>query len=155
VAGLTALRALEIGGFVVGKRVLITGASGGVGHFAVQLAAMAGAHVTGVARRAEGLAELGADEILSELTPDGEEMFDVVLDAIGGPVLGAALQRVAPRGTVVSFAATVTEPVSEPRARCCTASTSSMSSTTPGAPRPTCAGWLTSSPRDGWTRRSA
>jgi NADPH:quinone reductase len=114
VAGLTALRALEIGGFVVGKRVLITGASGGVGHFAVQLASMAGAHVTGVARRSEGLAELGADEIVSELSPDGDETFDVILDAIGGPVLGAALQRVAPRGTVVSFAATVTEPVSYP-----------------------------------------
>jgi NADPH:quinone reductase-like Zn-dependent oxidoreductase len=38
----------------------------------------------------------------------------VVLDAIGGPVLGAALQRVAPRGIVVSFASTVTEPVSYP-----------------------------------------
>jgi NADPH:quinone reductase len=114
VAGLTALRALEIGGFVVGKRVLITGASGGVGHFALQLAALAGAHVTGVARRDEGLRELGADEVLSELSPEGEETFDVVLDAIGGPVLGAALQRVSPRGTVVSFAATVPEPVSYP-----------------------------------------
>ena len=46
VAGLTALRALEIGGFVLGKRVLVTGASGGVGRFAIQLAALAGAHVT-------------------------------------------------------------------------------------------------------------
>ncbi|MGZ4175194.1 MAG: zinc-binding dehydrogenase [Solirubrobacteraceae bacterium] len=113
VAGLTALRALEIGGFVLGKRVLVTGASGGVGHFAIQLARLAGAHVTGVARRTGGLAELGADEVLSELEPQGET-FDVILDAIGGPVLGVALQRVAPRGTVVSFAATVPEPVSYP-----------------------------------------
>jgi NADPH:quinone reductase-like Zn-dependent oxidoreductase len=113
VAGLTALRALEIGGFVLGKRVLVTGASGGVGHFALQLASLAGAHVTGVARRAEGLRELGADEVVSELEPEGET-FDVILDAIGGPVLGTALQRVAPRGTVVSFAATVPEPVSYP-----------------------------------------
>ena len=45
-AGLTALRALEIGGFVLGKRVLVTGASGGVGRFAIQLAKLAGAHVT-------------------------------------------------------------------------------------------------------------
>jgi NADPH:quinone reductase len=113
VAGLTALRALEIGGFVVGRRVLITGASGGVGRFAIQLAKLAGAHVTAIARRTEGLAELGADEVLPELARDGDT-FDVVLDAVGGPVLGAALQRVAPRGTVISFAATVTEPVTYP-----------------------------------------
>ena len=113
VAGVTALRALEVGGFVLGKRVLVTGASGGVGRFAVQLAALAGAHVTAVARRTEGLAGLGADEVLPELEAEGET-FDVILDAIGGPVLGAALQRVAPRGTVVSFGATVPEPVSYP-----------------------------------------
>jgi NADPH:quinone reductase len=113
VAGLTALRSLEIGGYVVGKRVLITGASGGVGRFAIQLAKLAGAHVTAVARRTEGLAELGADEILPELSSGGDT-FDVILDAIGGPVLGAALQRVAPRGSVISFAATVPEPVSFP-----------------------------------------
>src|SRR5450755_1158866 len=62
VAGLTALLALEIGGFVLGKRVLVTGASGGVGRFAMQLATLAGAHVTGLARRTAGLSELGADE---------------------------------------------------------------------------------------------
>jgi NADPH2:quinone reductase len=113
VAGLTALRSLEIGGFVVGKRVLVTGASGGVGRFAIQLAKLAGARVTAIAHRSEGLSELGADEVLPELSPDGED-FDVILDAIGGPVLGAALQRVAPMGTVVNFGATVTEPVSYP-----------------------------------------
>jgi NADPH2:quinone reductase len=113
VAGLTALRCLEIGGFLVGKRVLVTGASGGVGRFAIQLATLAGAHVTAVARRTEGLFELGADEVVPELEPEGED-FDVILDAIGGPVLGLALQRVAPMGVVVNFAATVTEPVSYP-----------------------------------------
>ena len=113
VAGLTALRALEHGGFVVGKRVLITGASGGVGRFAVQLARLGGAHVTGVARRTEGLAELGADELHPELEVEGPT-FDVILDAIGGSVLGTALRRVAPRGIVVSFASTVAEPVSYP-----------------------------------------
>lgn len=113
VAGLTALRALEIGGFVLGKRVLVTGASGGVGRFAIQLAKLGGAHVTAVARRHEGLRELGADEVLSELSAEGET-FEVVLDAVGGPVLGAALQRVAPMGDVISFAATVPEPVSYP-----------------------------------------
>jgi NADPH:quinone reductase-like Zn-dependent oxidoreductase len=113
VAGLTALRSLEVGGFVLGKRVLVTGASGGVGRFAVQLARLAGAHVTAFARRTEGLLELGADEVISSLDVPGPT-FDVILDAVGGPVLGAALQRVAPRGVVVNFAATVTEPVSYP-----------------------------------------
>jgi NADPH2:quinone reductase len=113
VAGLTALRTLEIGGFVVGKRVLITGASGGMGRFAIQLAKLAGAHVTAIARRDEGLAELGADEILPELSATGDT-FDVILDAIGGPVLGAALQRVAPRGTVINIGATIAEPVTYP-----------------------------------------
>jgi NADPH2:quinone reductase len=113
VAGLTALRSLEIGGFVLGRRVLVTGASGGVGRFAIQLAKLAGAHVTAVARRTAGLRELGADEVQSELEPEGPT-FDVILDAVGGPVLGTALRRVAPRGTVISFASTVTEPVSYP-----------------------------------------
>jgi NADPH:quinone reductase-like Zn-dependent oxidoreductase len=113
VAGLTALRALELGGFVLGKRVLVTGASGGVGRFAVQLAKRAGAHVTAVARRTDQLADLGADEIHTELAAEGPG-YDVVIDAVGGPVLGAALRRVAPTGTVVNFAATVPEPVSFP-----------------------------------------
>ena len=113
VAGLTALLSLDLGGFVVGRRVLITGASGGVGQFAIQLAKLGGAHVTAVARRTRGLRELGADEVLSELTTDGDD-FDVVLDGVGGSVLGSCLQRVAPLGTVVSFASTVAEPVSYP-----------------------------------------
>ena len=113
VAALTALRALELGGYLVGKPVLVTGASGGVGRFAIQLAKLAGAHVTGLARRTEGLRELGADEVIEEIDLDGPT-YDVVLDAIGGGVLGAAIQRVAPRGIVVSFASTVTDPVAYP-----------------------------------------
>lgn len=113
VAALTALRALELGGYLVGKAVLVTGASGGVGRFAIQLAKLAGAHVTGLARRTEGLRELGADEVIAEIDLDGPT-YDVVLDAIGGGVLGAAIQRVAPRGIVVSFASTVTDPVAYP-----------------------------------------
>ena len=95
VAGLTALRSLEVIGFVLGKRVLITGASGGVGRFAMQLAKLAGAHVTGIARRTEGLKELGADELRPEIAPDGP-VYDAILDAVGGPVLGTAITRVAP-----------------------------------------------------------
>jgi NADPH:quinone reductase len=107
VAGLTALYALELGGRgLLGRRVLVTGASGGVGRFAVQLAKRAGAHVTAVSRneqRAKGLRELGADEIVHELTPEGER-FDLIVEGVGGASLSAAIRRVAPQGTVVSFA---------------------------------------------------
>jgi NADPH:quinone reductase len=113
VAGLTALRSLEIAGFMVEKRVLITGASGGVGRFAIQLAKLAGAHVTGIARRTEGLAELGADVVQSEIDLEGP-IYDAVIDGVGGPVLGSAIQRVAPGATIVSFASTIPEPVSYP-----------------------------------------
>lgn len=113
VAGLTALLALQVCGFVLGKRVAITGASGGVGHFAVQLARDGGAHVTAIARRAEGLAKLGADEVLPSLAPEGEG-FDAILDAVGGDVLGAAIQRVVADGTVVSYGSTVPEATTYP-----------------------------------------
>jgi NADPH:quinone reductase len=107
VAGLTALYALELGGpGLLGRRVLVTGASGGVGRFAVELAKRGGAHVTAVSRneeRAKGLTDLGADEIVHELTPEGPR-FDLVVEGVGGASLSAAIRRVAPLGTVVSFA---------------------------------------------------
>lgn len=112
VAGLTALRALEVGGPLLGRRVLITGAAGGVGRYAIQLAHRAGAHVTGVVRnaeRGEGLRELGADELITELEPEGES-FDLLLESVGGASLAAALTRVAPEGTVVAFGASSPEP---------------------------------------------
>jgi NADPH:quinone reductase-like Zn-dependent oxidoreductase len=112
VAGVTALRALEVGGPLLGRRVLVTGAAGGVGRFAVQLAHRAGAHVTGVVRtleRGEGLRELGADELVTELATEGEG-FDLVLESVGGASLGAALTRVANGGTVVAFGASTPEP---------------------------------------------
>jgi NADPH:quinone reductase-like Zn-dependent oxidoreductase len=115
VAGVTALRALEICGFVLGKRVLVTGASGGVGRFAVQLAARAGAHVTGVARneeRARGLRELGAAEIVFDVADAAEQ--DAILEGVGGASLGAAIGKVAARGTVVSYASSDQDPVSFP-----------------------------------------
>jgi NADPH:quinone reductase len=105
VAGLTAVRALAVAGPLLGRRMLVTGAAGGVGRFAVQLAHRGGARVTGVVGapdRAEGLAEIGADEVIYELTPDGEP-FDVILESVGGASLGAALARVAPVGIVVAF----------------------------------------------------
>jgi NADPH:quinone reductase-like Zn-dependent oxidoreductase len=106
VAGLTALKSMDIIGSVLGRRVLVTGASGGVGRFAVQLAKLAGAHVTGVSAspaRARGLVDLGTDEVIAELEPSGSE-FHAIVEGVGGATLGAAVQRVAPAGTVVSFA---------------------------------------------------
>jgi NADPH:quinone reductase len=116
VAGVTALLALELSGLVLGRRVLVTGASGGVGRFAVQLAHLSGAHVTAVSaspERARGLRELGADDVLHELTPEGDT-FDVVVEGVGGASLAAALQRVAANGMVVSFASSDPGPVSFP-----------------------------------------
>ena len=115
VAGVTALRALELCGFVLGKRVLVTGASGGVGRLAVQLASRAGAHVTALSRNAErarGLRELGAAEVVFDLS--GDAQYDAVIEGVGGATLGAALGRVAGRGAVVSFASSDPEPVSFP-----------------------------------------
>jgi NADPH2:quinone reductase len=112
VAGLTAIRALEVGGPLLGRRVLITGAAGGVGRFAIQLAHRAGAHVTGVVRtleRGAGLQELGADELITELEPEGEP-FDLLLESVGGASLAAALTRVAAKGTVVAFGASSPDP---------------------------------------------
>ncbi len=114
VAGMTALRALEVIGFVLGKRIAVTGASGGVGHFAVQLAHQAGAHVTAVARRQEGLKELGADEVIESLADHDGPRFDGIVDGVGGSVLGDAVQRIAPGGTIVTFASTTGDPVSYP-----------------------------------------
>ncbi|HEY4896244.1 MAG TPA: zinc-binding dehydrogenase [Solirubrobacteraceae bacterium] len=116
VAGLTALMALETIGPVLGRRVLVTGASGGVGRFAVQLAKLSGAHVTAVsasAERARGLLELGADEVIDELTPEGDE-FDGIVEGVGGATLGAAMQRVAPFGAIASFASSDPAPVEFP-----------------------------------------
>lgn len=105
VAGVTALQALRALGPVVGRRVLITGASGGVGRFGVQLAARAGAHViaaVGSAVRGEGLAELGAAEVVVGLADVTEPVFGV-LDNVGGPLLAEAFSLVADGGSVQSI----------------------------------------------------
>lgn len=106
VAGLTALYALAKGGLVVDRRVLITGATGGVGDFAVQLARLAGAHVTASARRADqapALRQLGAHEVTvgDEIPPSPK--FDVILDSVGGRTLGSALAALERGGTCVNF----------------------------------------------------
>jgi NADPH:quinone reductase-like Zn-dependent oxidoreductase len=105
VAGLTALRTLRQGGFLLGQRVLITGAAGGVGRFAVQLAALAGAEVTGVVGRLEravGLSERGATAVVSNIQ-EAEGLFDLILESVGGSSLAGAISKVAPGGTIVVY----------------------------------------------------
>ncbi len=105
VAGLTALRTLRRGGLLLGKRVLVTGASGGVGRFAVQLGRLAGARVTGLtssAPRAKALRDLGADETVTALDLGGEP-FDLILESVGGSTLAAAMSLIKPGGTIVTF----------------------------------------------------
>ncbi|MFI0717039.1 zinc-binding dehydrogenase [Streptomyces inhibens] len=104
-AGLTALRLLRAAGPVPGRRVLLTGASGGVGHYVTELAAAAGAQVTAVTRDAERgarLAGLGAAEIVHDVA-DARGPYDVVLESTGGPALPLALARLARRGTLIWF----------------------------------------------------
>jgi NADPH:quinone reductase-like Zn-dependent oxidoreductase len=84
--------------------VLVTGASGGVGSFAVQLAVAAGAHVTALVsseRRVEAARELGAHDVRTSL--EGAESFDLVLDGVGGPVLADAIHHLAKEGTVAAY----------------------------------------------------
>ena len=86
VAGLTALRTLRHGAPLLGKRVLITGAAGGVGNLAVQLAARSGARVTAVvgsAERARVLDGLGAAEIVTDID-QAQGRFALILEAAGG-----------------------------------------------------------------------
>jgi NADPH:quinone reductase-like Zn-dependent oxidoreductase len=103
-AGLTALRSLEVAGLVLGKRVLVTGATGGVGRMAIQLACASGAQVTALVRDAatsrELLRRLGATNVVEQL--DGD--FDFVLDGVGGATFGLTIEHVARRGLVVNIA---------------------------------------------------
>ena len=85
-AGLTALRLMRTAGPVLGRRVLLTGAPGGVGHYVTELTASAGAEVIAVTRDAERgarLIELGAAEIVHDLA-DARGPYDIVLESTDG-----------------------------------------------------------------------
>ena len=110
VAGLTALRTLRHGAPLLGKRVLITGAAGGVGHLATQIAARSGAHVTAVVGGAErGRHILGADEIIDGIDK-AQGLFALILEAAGGASLAAAIAHVEAKGTIVIFGNSSGEP---------------------------------------------
>jgi NADPH:quinone reductase len=112
VAGLAALQALRAAGLAPGKRVLVTGASGGVGHFAVQIAVHTGAHViasVGSPGRGDDLSDAGANEIVIGL--DGiDEPVDIVLDNVGGSTLTVAWDLLAPGGSLQSIGWSSSEP---------------------------------------------
>ncbi|GLF98923.1 zinc-binding dehydrogenase [Streptomyces yaizuensis] len=103
VSGGTALRALRRLGPILGRRVLVNGASGAVGRFAVQLAARGGARVIAVARKpelADELRALGAHEVVTG--PGGiTARVDGVLDQVGGPDLAAYFDALGEGGTLV------------------------------------------------------
>ena len=107
VAGLTALQGLrDVIGVHPGDRVLINGASGGVGTYAVQIAKVLGAHVTGVcsSRNVEMATSLGADVVVDYEHQDftsTSERYDVVFDGPGNRPLRAMKRLLAPGGTYV------------------------------------------------------
>jgi NADPH:quinone reductase-like Zn-dependent oxidoreductase len=109
VAGLTALYALDRGDGLVERNVLVTGASGGVGHFAVQIAKRAGAHVVGLVRQpghAGIVEEAGADAVVADETGEASRAhgpYDLILESVGGQVMGNNLTMLAPGGQLVLY----------------------------------------------------
>lgn len=102
----TALQALRTGGITAGQRVLIVGASGGVGLFAVQIARAIGAEVTGVCSTAKVdlVRSVGADHVVDYTAEDvstNGERYDLILDLGGIRTLSQLRRNLAPRGTLV------------------------------------------------------
>jgi len=109
VAGLTALYALDICGDLLGRNILVDGASGGVGHLAVQLASFGGAHVVAAVRRPEReeiVREAGAHAVVigEDLAEAGAHgPYDAILESVGGASLAQSLTMLAPEGVCVNY----------------------------------------------------
>jgi NADPH:quinone reductase-like Zn-dependent oxidoreductase len=107
VSGCTALRGLrDAGGLRAGQTALIIGASGGVGTFAVQLAKVFGAHVTGVCSttKVDLVRSLGADDVIDYTRDDfadGARRYDLILDTAGRRSLSHLRRALTPQGTLV------------------------------------------------------
>lgn len=112
IAGITALRTLEHGGLLLGRSILITGASGGVGHMACQLARLAGARVIGAVRQpghAQAAREAGAHEVVVGEDLSGAASFGpyhLILESVGGQSLATALDMLSHGGRCVVFGTT-------------------------------------------------
>jgi NADPH:quinone reductase-like Zn-dependent oxidoreductase len=107
VSAITALQAVtDLAGVQAGQRVLVTGASGGVGSYAVQIAVAAGAEVTGVASAAKAdlVRSLGATHVLDYARDDfaaGPDRYDVIIDIAGNTSLSRLRRALTPTGTAV------------------------------------------------------
>lgn len=107
IAGVTALQALrDVGNVEAGQKVLINGASGGVGTFAVQIAKTLGAEVSGVCstRNVEMVRSIGADHVIDYKKDDyttGDEQYDVIVDLVGNHSLSKNRSVLSPEGTFV------------------------------------------------------
>ena len=107
ISGLTALQGLtDVGRLAAGQRVLVIGASGGVGTYGVQIAKALGAHVTGVcsAAKADLVRALGADHVIDYASDDfaaGGETYDLILDIAGNASISRLRRALTPTGTLV------------------------------------------------------
>ena len=116
IAGLTALRALEKGGFLLNRHVLITGSTGGVGLLAHQLARLSGAYTVGMVRQADKEAIVraaGADEVIvgddiSLASAHGP--YQLIIETLGGKTLAGALPLLAAGATCVTVGWTASPP---------------------------------------------
>src|SRR5918995_778847 len=107
ISGLTALQGLRDHGRVrPGQQVLVIGASGGVGTFAVQIAKALGAHVTGVCstKKVDMVRSIGADHVIDYTQEDfaeGEQRYDLILDIGGNTWLARPRRALTSQGTLV------------------------------------------------------
>jgi NADPH:quinone reductase-like Zn-dependent oxidoreductase len=107
ISAVTALRALtEVGHVAAGQRVLVTGSSGGVGSYAVQLAKAMGAEVTGEASTAklDFVRSLGASHVVDYTKDDfadGSRRYDLIIDVAGNPSVSRLRRALTPTGTAV------------------------------------------------------
>jgi NADPH:quinone reductase-like Zn-dependent oxidoreductase len=107
VAAITALQGLRVHGRIQpGQTVLINGASGGVGTFAVQIAKALGATVTGVCstRNMEMVRSIGADEVIDYSREDfteGRQRYDVILDLVGNHSFSECRRALTPKGRLI------------------------------------------------------